>query len=55
MPGLMQTNPVTGEVLGWQMDGQDMVPAPDRAALENGCSGALNCSTRFASRSLLGS
>ena len=35
-PDALQTNRVTGEVLGWQMDGQDMVPAPDRAALENG-------------------
>ena len=35
-PDALQTNRVTGEVLGWQVEGQDMVPAPDRAALENG-------------------
>ena len=35
-PDALKTNRITGEVLGWQLEGQDLVPAPDRAALESG-------------------
>ncbi|MEC8855434.1 MAG: MltA domain-containing protein, partial [Planctomycetota bacterium] len=30
-PDALKTNRITGEVLGWQLEGQDLVPAPDRA------------------------
>ena len=35
-PDALKTDPLTGTVLGWQIEGQDLMPAPDRAALESG-------------------
>ncbi|MAV55791.1 MAG: hypothetical protein CMJ28_07550 [Phycisphaerae bacterium] len=35
-PDALQTNPITGQVLGWSNDGKELVPPPDRSALERG-------------------